>query len=388
MATERIEAELVAFSSWEAAGMARMLAMLGEFDRREGWRSWGCASAVQWLSWKCALGTTAASERLRVARVLPGLPLIADAFSRGKISWSKVREVTRVATTDTDRDLRDLALTATAAQLEQIVRAMRRVTEANTEQQHALRRCSWSIEPDGSYTFLIRLPALDGAGAAEAIKSSTVPVRGEPIAASRADAVVKLLTGESVTTQVVLHHLGDHAFIEDGPALSPSDTASACCNADVSELVTTTGTMVEQPLARRPNAAQRRWLARRHPICQVDGCHHNGRFDAHHLVEYGKGGKTVVANMARVCTAHHRAIHRLGLQARLDTDRQLTLFFPDGNPVDRPIEQLRYVSPSPDSESAIACAWVGERLDIHEIIWLFCQRQSTRTNQGSADYTT
>jgi hypothetical protein len=48
---ERIEAELVAHAKWEATGMAHMLGLLGEFDRRQGWASWGCVSAIQWLSW-------------------------------------------------------------------------------------------------------------------------------------------------------------------------------------------------------------------------------------------------------------------------------------------------------------------------------------------------
>jgi hypothetical protein len=48
---ERIEAELVAHAKWEATGMAHMLELLGEFDRRQGWATWGCVSAIQWLSW-------------------------------------------------------------------------------------------------------------------------------------------------------------------------------------------------------------------------------------------------------------------------------------------------------------------------------------------------
>jgi hypothetical protein len=55
--------------------------VLGEFDRREVWASWECRSAQQWLSWKCGLGYTAATERLRVARVLPSLPAIGAALA-------------------------------------------------------------------------------------------------------------------------------------------------------------------------------------------------------------------------------------------------------------------------------------------------------------------
>ena len=56
MATGWLEAELVAHAAFEAAGMARMLVVLAEFDRREGWAVWQCRSAQEWLSWKCGLG--------------------------------------------------------------------------------------------------------------------------------------------------------------------------------------------------------------------------------------------------------------------------------------------------------------------------------------------
>jgi len=47
MATERLEAELVSHAAWEAVGIARMLDVLGEYDRRDGWSRWiGCLREV------------------------------------------------------------------------------------------------------------------------------------------------------------------------------------------------------------------------------------------------------------------------------------------------------------------------------------------------------
>ena len=91
MPSEHLEAELVSHAEWEASGTARMLAVLAEFDRRQAWAAWECTSAQHWLSWKCGLGYTAATERLRVARALPALPTIEAALAAGRLSWSKVR---------------------------------------------------------------------------------------------------------------------------------------------------------------------------------------------------------------------------------------------------------------------------------------------------------
>jgi len=65
VATEQLEAELVAHAAWESRGLARFLDVLVEYDRRQAWGSWGRVSVQHWLSWKCGLASVAASERLR-----------------------------------------------------------------------------------------------------------------------------------------------------------------------------------------------------------------------------------------------------------------------------------------------------------------------------------
>ena len=50
------------------------------------------------------LGTRQARERIRIGRALRGLSRIERAFVEGRISYSRVREVTRVATSETDAE--------------------------------------------------------------------------------------------------------------------------------------------------------------------------------------------------------------------------------------------------------------------------------------------
>ena len=69
----------------------------------------------------------AAREKIRVARALANLPLISESMSKGEISYSKVRAVTRVATPNNEEPLLTIALGGTAGQVERIVRAWRKV---------------------------------------------------------------------------------------------------------------------------------------------------------------------------------------------------------------------------------------------------------------------
>src|SRR3989441_11936846 len=79
------------------AATARLLDLIREFDARGGWNT-GFRSCAAWLSWRVGLDPGAAREKVRVARGLGTLPLLAQALARGELSYAKVRALTRVAT--------------------------------------------------------------------------------------------------------------------------------------------------------------------------------------------------------------------------------------------------------------------------------------------------
>src|SRR3990172_2762564 len=63
----------------------------------------------------------------------------AQALARGELSYSKVRELTRVATPETEERLLAVARAGTAEHVERIVRGWRRM-DAKAEAQEATRR--------------------------------------------------------------------------------------------------------------------------------------------------------------------------------------------------------------------------------------------------------
>ena len=87
---------------------------------RELWGVWGAKTCAHFLAWRLGLSPGAARERLRVAIALGELPHIEAALGAGRISFSKVRAMTRVATPENDAALVDLARHATAAQLDSV----------------------------------------------------------------------------------------------------------------------------------------------------------------------------------------------------------------------------------------------------------------------------
>lgn len=117
-----------------------MLTHLRTFDAQDGWANMGLISTAVWLAWRTELGTATAREHVRVARAPGVLPGVDAAFAAGQLSYAKVRAITRVATPATEQDFIDVAMHATASQIEKVAAAYRRVRVDPSEPPMDLRR--------------------------------------------------------------------------------------------------------------------------------------------------------------------------------------------------------------------------------------------------------
>ena len=153
---ERVEAQICELAGHLAAATCRFLVLLADFDARRGWASWEMGSCAQWLSWKCQLSSGTAREHVRVARALRDLPVIRARFAAGRLSYAKVRALTRIAAPATEAGLAELAGPMTANQLERFARAHRQVTQADDADARVRRRLAGGSRRTG------RCPARSG----------------------------------------------------------------------------------------------------------------------------------------------------------------------------------------------------------------------------------
>lgn len=106
----------------------------------------------------------AAREQVRVGRRLEDLPQIAEAFAAGRLSYSKVRAITRIAEPEDGVDWVALGRHSSAAQLENVVRGMRRA-KANEEAIADPEAAAWSLrtrvryDDNGNFSYTISGPA-------------------------------------------------------------------------------------------------------------------------------------------------------------------------------------------------------------------------------------
>ena len=131
MPLERLEAQICELAGHLAAATCRFLVLLADFDARRGWASWEMNSCAAWLSWKCQMSSGTAREHVRVARALRDLPVIRAEFAAARLSYAKVRALTRIATPATEAGLAEIAGPMTGNQLERFARAHRQVTSAD-----------------------------------------------------------------------------------------------------------------------------------------------------------------------------------------------------------------------------------------------------------------
>lgn len=371
-ALEQVEAELCTLAGQIAAATCRFLVLLGDFDAREGWAGWNVRSCAQWLSWRCGLDLRTAREYVRVARALRELPVTRDAFAAGRVSYSKARAISRVATPHTEADLVDAALHAPASQIERLTRGLKTVERiaasdaaaARGERPTAEPSLRWQWEDDGTLSVWGRLPAEQGAallaalsraeevrtgrGSAEppdqADGSSAAAVprnRGDVNPRPPANAAPALVTMAAMVrdqvpaprhapvADVVVHVAAATVAqkgasgealpglrlvggrLDEGPVLDRSVLDRLVCDARIR--VTVYGsdgrTLDMGRHRRRPTAAQKTALWHRDRGCAVPGCTRTRFLHAHHVRPWSRGGATSLDNLVLLCGEHHRALH-------------------------------------------------------------------------------
>jgi Domain of unknown function (DUF222) len=413
---ERLEQQITELASQIHADTCRWLCLVAEYDAREGWAQWGCRSCAHWVSWRCGVAPGAAREHVRVARRLTELPLIREAFAAGRLSYSKVRALTRVGGIAREQELLDLARHATAGQLERLVRAYRGIVAAETAQPE--RWLTWDYADDGSVLLRGRLPAEEGAlviAALEAARdeareaervSAETPAESPPAESSPtpedvsaetpgptageacADALV--LMAESLLAhgtasrtagdryQVVVHvdeptlrsgARGERCETDAGAPLAARTAMRLACDASLVTILERDG----QPLdvgrkTRTIPPALRRALNARDRGCRFPGCTARHFIDAHHIEHWARGGPTKLGNLVQLCRHHHRLLHEGGYRVDRRGDGRLAFRRPDGRhipacpaPPDASAGRLRRRDVEPEACVSLSA---GDHLDL------------------------
>ncbi len=372
---ERLEAQICELAGHLTAATCRFLILLGDFDDRRGWASWDMTSCAAWLSWKCQMSSGTAREHVRVARALRALPVIRGEFAAGRLSYAKVRALTRIATPETDKGLAEIAGPMTGNQLERFACAHRQVSQADDAAARIRRRLTWRTEEDGSLAGTFRLPPLQGAVLLKALRAAAGDLEhphdneGPGVSAETSEPPAR-----------ALGHPADPArcHVEDGPAISVGTAQVLACSAALSWMLhDSAGKLLDLGRRRRrPNATLRRAARERDNCrCRFPGCE-SRRVDLHHIQYWSHGGRTTLDNIVSLCKYHHTLVHDRGYLIAARPDGTFAFYGPDGAAIppspalpeaDGMIEGCHDADITPDT---IIPPWYGERLDLDHAIYV------------------
>ncbi len=388
-ALEELEEEIVILAAHIHASDHRLLALVAEFDRRRGWELGGHRSCAHWLAYSTGIDLGTAREKVRAARALVELPRIGASMSRGELSFSAVRALTRVATPETEGDLLELARGCTIAELERVVRAYKRGSRKDEAAQERDRFDSRTLsvfpDDDGMYVVKGRLTPEVGALLMRAVEAAddalfrekgyrnvsheasrreaarrradalglmaeralaagfgAVPEKSEEAEeaeaddASGGDARAPLSGTRAERYQVMLHVDMDtlkeegepgRSELEDGTRVAYETSRRLTCDAALVAVRHAPDGAVASAgrRTRTISPALRRALEARDRGCRFKGC--GLRFtDAHHVKHWADGGETSLGNLLLLCAHHHRLVHEEGWKVELWGRERLPAF--------------------------------------------------------------
>jgi hypothetical protein len=311
--------------------------------RMEIHRKLGYGSFDEYLERALGYAPTTGRDRLRVAEALEDLPAIRTELEHGAVSFSTVREITRVATRDTEEDWLVHVEGLTVREVEQAVRGRKKGDSPTSRPDPDVEPRVLRIEvPPATYALyrearrhleeqvghaitdaqLIAVACrgvLGGAASSEAHGDSAATSDPAASDAAASDAAAS----DAAAPASCLPNLPPHQVAivvcddckrgwHDAPGrsveLAPSEIARVLCDAvelgrvDVGET---------PPKATWTIAPRRRRavLARDRHRCSVPGCTSSTFIDVHHIRHREHGGDDGMSNLTALCELHHTLHH-------------------------------------------------------------------------------
>ena len=347
---------------------AQEAAALREAQQLHLWRRYGYSSLLEYMELEMGYTPRAAMERLRVAQAIEELPQIAEALTQGDLSFSGARELTRVATPETEQQWLEAAADKNVREVEELVsgrtrgqrptdpadpklkkRVLRYDVNAETvaivqqAKQLLERECGERFDDNQLMRAFARM-VIDGTHAPERTKAPyqiavticeackrgwqdggglTVEMTPPAVEAARCDAqYIGSLepAAASSANRPVAADLDEMAPCESESVESRrgegevdhADSSSGereARRADVGPNESELGRKAARAKQAIPPALRRKVMRRDHGRCRVPGCRSARNLDQHHIVPRAEGGANTEENVLTLCESHHLALH-------------------------------------------------------------------------------
>ena len=296
------------------AATHEFLTQVRAFDEVDGWQQQGATSMSAWLAYRVGLTPGVAREKVRVSRALAQLPATDEALRLGQISYWKVRELSRVATAETEGQLLEYAAHTTGAQFERVCRLFRQSQRervpAECEPERWVHQRSTQ---DGMVRLTIQVRPEEAATLTAAMESASDTSELVDGLMAMAEETARGNKPHRPPAEVVVHIDADTLTgqLPDGSGVPAEVCERLLCDSGIVPVLEDERgrTLDVGRKSRSVPAALRRALHMRDKGCGFPGCDHKRWLDAHHIRHWARGGETSLSNTVLLCSAHHRLLH-------------------------------------------------------------------------------
>jgi hypothetical protein len=318
--------------------MSAVLPLLVDFDFGGEWAFDNAPSCAHWVADRADVELCTVREWLRIGHALRGVDEVARRFADGRLSYSKVKALTRLADADNQHQLCEIAERYPASRLAEALARWLKDHESPEDLEKRHRegtRLSWRLDVDGMVVGSFHYPpavfavlkASVDARVARALRGQRAPA-GEPgslrvskwpsLGQQRADALIALIAGggTTVVTEVVLHVRGDGCTLDDGTPIADSVVERLVSQAFLRVLIhDADGRPINASSRRRhPTLRQKRVVHERDGGCVDCGSTDLLRYD--HEPDYDQTRHTVVEELKIRCAPCHHKRHAAEKAAR------------------------------------------------------------------------
>ena len=281
-------------------------------------RHLGYGSFDEYLERVLGYAPTTGRDRMRVAAALEALPATAAALAAGTVTFSAVREITRVATAETERAWLEEIDGLTVREIEGCVRgrALGDRPEDRPDPAVEPRMVRLELPPDVYALFLEARRALEGEAGQSMTDAEFVAVACRGVLGSDGGPNEAGPSGAR-PSNAPPHQIAFTVCVDckrgwQDAAGRPIEVAAAVieqAQCDAAALGRVDGAAPEAVQRSIPAAVRRMVLARDHHRCQVPGCRSARFVDVHHLHRRADGGDHRPSNCVSICSLHHRQVH-------------------------------------------------------------------------------
>ncbi len=287
---------------------ATEVGLLIEAEESHLYRRLGYSSMTEYMERELHWGPHAANERLRVARELMKLPLIADQFQSGELCFSAVRELTRVAKPENEHEFLIKARGRTARDVERMVAGLKRGDgpEADPDPKLIKKRISFEVSAPIWARYRRKRTELEKENGARLTDDEFLDRLLRDAEAPPTDTQSKPSVQVAVTT---CKHCKASFVSADGEHLPIDDITAELLVCDSVFIGDLESNDLERPKPHIPDAIRRKVMQRDAFACIVTGCRAKRNLDVHHIKHREHGGKHTVSNCGTLCGGHHTQCH-------------------------------------------------------------------------------